>query len=95
MAGVHVVDAQDFTVSAAGRSGPLLIGHATNALVLSEVKLALLDALPAETHRRVLARLGLPDEQITEVALVDLDRVVDAGSPDLVVRRRRCAHHRR
>ena len=30
MAGVHVVDAQDFTVSAAGRSGPVLIGHATN-----------------------------------------------------------------
>ena len=76
MAGAHVVDAQDVTVSAAGRSGPLLIGHATNALVLSEVKLALLDALPADTPVVVLARLGLPDEEITEVALAELDRVV-------------------
>jgi tetrapyrrole methylase family protein/MazG family protein len=77
MAGVHVVDAQDFTVSAAGRSGPMLIGHATNRLVLSEVKLALLDALPPETTVVVLARLGLAGEAVTEVALEELDRVVE------------------
>jgi tetrapyrrole methylase family protein/MazG family protein len=77
MAGVHVVDAQDFTVSAAGRSGPILIGHATNALALSEVKLALLDALPADTRVVVLSRLGLPDEQVMDVALSELDRVVE------------------
>jgi tetrapyrrole methylase family protein/MazG family protein len=78
MSGVHVVDAQDFVVSAAGRSGPLLVGHCTSALVLSELKLALLDALPADTPVVVLARLGLADEEIREVALEDLDRVVVA-----------------
>jgi tetrapyrrole methylase family protein/MazG family protein len=77
MAGAHLVDAQDFVVSAAGRSGPMLIGHATNRLVLSEVKLALLHVLPPHTPVVVLSRLGLPDEAIETVALEELDRVVE------------------
>ncbi len=77
MAGVHVVDAQDFLPSAAGRAGPMLVGHATSRLILSELKLALLDALPPDTPVVVLARLGLPDEAVTEVALEDLDRTVE------------------
>ncbi|MEP6625676.1 MAG: nucleoside triphosphate pyrophosphohydrolase [Acidimicrobiia bacterium] len=76
MAGVHVLDAQDFVPAAAGRAGPMLIGHCINSLVLSELKLALLDALPAETPVVVLQRLGLPDETITTVALAELDRRV-------------------
>ncbi|MGZ4713615.1 MAG: SAM-dependent methyltransferase, partial [Acidimicrobiia bacterium] len=73
MAGVHVVDAQDFVVTAAGRSGPMLVGHCHSPLVLSELKLALLDVLPAETPVAVLQRLGLPDEAVTEMPLVELD----------------------
>lgn len=76
MAGVHVVDAQDFVPAAAGRAGPMLIGHCTSPLVLSDLKVALLDALPADTPVTVLARLGLPDESVREVALADLDRDV-------------------
>lgn len=76
MVGVHVVDAADFVPAAAGRSGALLIGHCINALVMSDLKLVLLDALPADTPVVVLQRLGLPDELITEVPLVELDRTV-------------------
>ena len=76
MVGVHVVDAADFVPAAAGRSGPMLIGHCINALVLSDLKLVLLDALPADTPVVVLQRLGLPDELVTEVLLVELDRTV-------------------
>lgn len=77
MSGVHVVDAQDFVPAAAGRSGPLLVGHCTSPLVLSDLKIALLDALPADTPVTVLQRLGLPDESVRVVALEDLDRVVE------------------
>lgn len=76
MAGVHVVDAQDFVPSAAGRSGPLLVGHCTSPLVLSDLKVALLDALPADTPVTVLQRLGLSDESVRSVPLEDLDRAV-------------------
>jgi tetrapyrrole methylase family protein/MazG family protein len=77
MAGAHVVDAHDFLPSAAGRSGPLLLGHCTDRMVLSDVKLALLETLPPDTVVTVLARLGLPDESVTDVALAELDRAVE------------------
>lgn len=76
MAGMHIVDAADFVPSAAGRSGPILIGHCINGLVLSDLKLVLLDALAPDTPVVVLQRLGLPDELVTELALSELDRVV-------------------
>ncbi len=42
--------------------------------MLSDVKLALLEHLGPDTPVTVLQRLGLPDEQITVVALEELDR---------------------
>jgi tetrapyrrole methylase family protein/MazG family protein len=45
-------------------------------LVLSDVKLALLEVLDAEHEVVVLQRLGLADEHVERVALEDLDRVV-------------------
>ncbi|HEX4492914.1 MAG TPA: MazG family protein [Acidimicrobiia bacterium] len=75
--GGHVVDAHSFATSAAGHSGPLVIAQCDSRLVLSEVKLGLLEALPPETPVTVLARLGLPDESVHTVALEDLDRVVE------------------
>lgn len=76
MAGVHVVDAAEFVPSAAGRSGPMLIGHCINQLVLSDVKVALLDTLVPETPVIVLQRLGAADELVTTVALEEIDRVI-------------------
>jgi tetrapyrrole methylase family protein/MazG family protein len=75
--GARLVDGQAFATAAAGRSGPLLIAHCINRLVLSDVKLALLDALPASAPVTVLHHLGLPDEQVVTVALEDLDRGVE------------------
>jgi tetrapyrrole methylase family protein/MazG family protein len=74
--GAHVVDARDLTASAAGLSGAILIAQCDNRYLLSDVKLVLLDALAPDTPVTVLARLGLPDESITHVALCDLDRAV-------------------
>ena len=38
--------------------GPLLIGHCINRLILSDIKLVLLEALPPETPVTVLQQLG-------------------------------------
>jgi tetrapyrrole methylase family protein/MazG family protein len=74
--GARVVDGQ--TLPTALPAGPLLVSHCHSKLVLSDVKLALLERLPAEAPVTVLARLGLRDESVTTVPLEDLDRVVDA-----------------
>jgi tetrapyrrole methylase family protein/MazG family protein len=74
--GAHVVDARSLATSAAGLSGPLLIAQCDSPLLLSDVKLVLLEALDPTTPVTVLARLGLPDESIAHVALADLDRDV-------------------
>jgi tetrapyrrole methylase family protein/MazG family protein len=58
-------------------AGPVLVSHCHSKLVLSDVKLALLERLPGEAPVTVLARLGLPDEAVTTVVLEDLDRVVE------------------
>ncbi|MGQ0803569.1 MAG: nucleoside triphosphate pyrophosphohydrolase [Actinomycetota bacterium] len=72
MEGVAIVDARDFEVG-----GPMLVAQCDSKLVLSDVKLALLEALPPGAPVTVLQRLGLPDEEVRTVALEDLDRVVD------------------
>jgi len=78
MDGARLVDGQTFAVDAAGLYGPLLIGHCINQLVLSDIKLVLLETLPPDAPVTVLQRLGLPGETITTVALADLDRDVEA-----------------
>jgi tetrapyrrole methylase family protein/MazG family protein len=76
LAGTRVVDARSFAVDAAGFSGPMLLAQCDDRFVLSDVKLALLEALPPDHPVTVLQRLGLPDERIGTVALADLDRAV-------------------
>ncbi len=82
-AGVRLVDGRRFAVDAAGDRGPLLVAQCDAGHVLSEVKLAALDSLDrsaaAGVHPPVvvLQRLGLPDEQVFEVAWADLDHEVD------------------
>jgi tetrapyrrole methylase family protein/MazG family protein len=74
--GARLVDAHDLTIPDGG--GPVLIAQVDSALVLSDVKLALLEELDANMPVLVLQRLGLPDESVREVRLDELDRVVDA-----------------
>lgn len=75
--GARVLDGQDLPVAAAGLGGAMLVAHCTNRLVLSRVKLALLEELPPDAPVTVLQRLGLPDEHVAAVALEDLDRAVE------------------
>jgi tetrapyrrole methylase family protein/MazG family protein len=77
MRGARVVDAHDFAVSAAGLGGPMLIAQCDDPFVCSDVKLQLLEVLPPEHPVTVLRRLGLPDEHVEAIALVDVDRIVD------------------
>ncbi|MFP3905818.1 MAG: MazG nucleotide pyrophosphohydrolase domain-containing protein [Acidimicrobiales bacterium] len=74
--GARVVDGHRFAVEAAGERGPLLVAQCDRAAVLSDIKLAVDD--PPELPVTVLARLGSPDESLTEVAWDDLDRLVEA-----------------
>ena len=73
--GARAVDGK--ALPAALPAGPLLVSHCHSKLVLSDVKLALLERLGGEAPVTVLARLGLPDEAVTTVPLEDLDRVVE------------------
>jgi len=75
--GARIVDGRRFTIDAAGLHGQLLVVQCDTTLVLSEVKLALLDALDPATPVTVLQRLGLPDESVSDVPLAELDRAVE------------------
>jgi tetrapyrrole methylase family protein/MazG family protein len=55
----------------------MLIAQCDNLLVLSDVKLSLLEHLAPETPVTVLQRLGAADERVEVVTLVDLDRRVE------------------
>jgi tetrapyrrole methylase family protein/MazG family protein len=77
MAGARVADARDLTAEDVAIGGPLLIAQCDAGLVLSDVKLVLLEVLPADAPVTILHRLGLPDERIDTVALADLDRAVE------------------
>ncbi len=76
-AGVRLVDGHDFSVSAAGERGPLLVAHAHANWVLSEIKLAVEDATGDEAVT-ILQALGTADERVVETTWADLDRTIDA-----------------
>lgn len=73
--GVRIVDGHRFSTEAAGERGPLLVAQCDRRSILSDIKLAVDD--PPGRPVVVVARLGLPDESVTEVAWEDLDRVVE------------------
>jgi tetrapyrrole methylase family protein/MazG family protein len=75
--GTRVVDAHEFDRSVAGHSGRLLVAQCDTALVLSDVKLTLLEHVDGTTPITVLQRLGAADERVSVVALEDLDRDVE------------------
>jgi tetrapyrrole methylase family protein / MazG family protein len=78
---VTIIDGHRFVDDIAGRPGPYLVSQCHSQAVLSEIKLALSEAvldpstLPPIT---VLQRLGLPDELITTVAWHELDQRIAA-----------------
>jgi tetrapyrrole methylase family protein/MazG family protein len=75
MGGARVLDGHRLDPVALEVGGPVLIAQVDDALVASDVKLALLDRLDPDAPVTVLARLGRPDEAVTTVPLADLDRV--------------------
>jgi tetrapyrrole methylase family protein / MazG family protein len=74
MAGARVADARRLTAEDVVGEGALLIAQCDTRLVLSDVKLVLLEVLPADAPVTVLQHLGLSDEQVRTVSLADLDR---------------------
>jgi tetrapyrrole methylase family protein/MazG family protein len=72
VAGVRLVDAEQFALDAAGERGPLLVAQCWNRRVLSDVKLSVESA--PDVPVTVLHHLGLPDERIAAVPWQDLDR---------------------
>lgn len=75
--GACVVDGRALDAAVVAEGHPLLVAQCDHRLVLSDVKLALLEHLDPETSVTVLQRLGLPDEQVIEVALAELDRDIE------------------
>ena len=78
---VTIIDGHRFVDDIAGRPGPYLVSQCHSQAVLSEIKLALSEAVldPATLPQiTVLQRLGLPDELITTVAWHELDQRIIA-----------------
>lgn len=74
IAGLRIIDAQDFEAIASGGSYPLMITQVYSQLVASDLKLALMENLPDEYEIYFLRNLGLPDEECRSVQLFELDR---------------------
>ncbi len=77
-AGARLVDGTRFAEQAAGQRGPLLVAQCWSPAVLSEVKLAIGDAMEDSATATVLHHLGLPDEVVVTVPWHALDRAVAA-----------------
>jgi tetrapyrrole methylase family protein/MazG family protein len=77
MTGARVADARRLTAEDVVGGGPLLVAQCDTRLLLSDVKLVLLEVLPADAPVTVLQGLGLDEEEVRTVALAELDRAVD------------------
>lgn len=74
IAGLRIIDAQDF--GAVGEAGayPLMITQVYSRLVAGDLKLALMDNLSDDYEIYFLRNLGLPDEECRRIKLFELDR---------------------
>ncbi len=81
--GARLADAHDLRLPA--DAGPVLIAQVDSVLVLSDVKLALLDELDPDAPAVVMQRLGLPDESVRELPVRELDRAVEPDHLTAVV----------
>jgi tetrapyrrole methylase family protein/MazG family protein len=76
LAGARVLDGRALDPAVLEAGGPVLFAQLDTALVLSDVKLALLDRVAPDHDVVLLQHLGRPDEQVARVPLADADRVV-------------------
>ena len=74
IAGLRIIDAQDFEAIADGGRYPLMITQVYSQLVASDLKIALMENLPDEYEIFFLRNLGLPDEECRSIQLFELDR---------------------
>lgn len=74
IAGLRIIDAQDF--GAIGEAGeyPLMITQVYSQLVAGDLKIALMDNLSDDYEIYFLRNLGLPDEECRKIKLFELDR---------------------
>jgi tetrapyrrole methylase family protein / MazG family protein len=75
--GARVVDGRSLAAATISAGGPMLVGQCDSALVLSDVKVTLLEQLPPDAPVTLLHHLGMPDERVVEVPLSELDRVAE------------------
>ena len=74
IAGLQIIDAQDYAEAASAGSHPLMITQVYSQMVASDLKLVLMDVLPDEYEIYFLRNLGLPDEECRPIKLFELDR---------------------
>ena len=74
--GARVLDGRALAPVALEAGGPVLFAQLDTALVLSDVKLALLDRVGPDHEVVLLHHLGRVDEQVVRVPLVEADRVL-------------------
>lgn len=74
IAGLQIIDAQDFAEIASAGQHPLMITQVYSQMVASDLKIALMDVLPDEYEIYFLRNLGLPDEECRPIKLYELDR---------------------
>lgn len=74
IAGLQIIDAQDFDEIANAGQHPLMITQVYSQMVASDLKIALMDELPDEYEIYFLRNLGLPDEECRPIKLYELDR---------------------
>lgn len=74
IAGLRIIDAQDFEALGDAGNYPLMVTQVYSRLVASDLKLALMDALDDDYEIYFLRNLGLPDEECRPLKLYELDR---------------------
>ena len=74
IAGLRIIDAQDFDAVVDAGKYPLMITQVYSQMVAADLKIFLMENLPDEYEIYFLRNLGLPDEECRPVALYELDR---------------------
>ena len=74
IAGLRIIDAQDFGAIADAGQYPLMITQVYSQLVASDLKIALMENLPDEYELYFLRNMGLENEECRPVKLFELDR---------------------
>jgi tetrapyrrole methylase family protein/MazG family protein len=75
--GARVLDGRALDPAVLEAGGPVLFAQLDTGLVLSDVKLALLDRVGADHEVVLLHHLGRADEQVARVPLAEADRVLE------------------